>query len=108
MTNLAEQITLNICHQDQVVRPPQAAIVYAQSDFCECAGFYIKDKVLTIQAHPEFLVEFTKDLLNFRSEDGGGYIPQEVVDKAICGLKDNPDRVESKQFAETVRHFLLN
>jgi len=108
MTNLAEQITLNICHQDQVVRPPQAAIVYAQSDFCECAGFYIKDKVLTIQAHPEFLVEFTKDLLNFRSEDGGGYIPQEVVDKAICGLEDNPDRVESKQFAETVRHFFLN
>jgi GMP synthase-like glutamine amidotransferase len=108
MTNLAEQITLNICHQDQVVRPPQAAIVYAQSDFCECAGFYIKDKVLTIQAHPEFLVEFTKDLLNFRSEDGGGYIPQEVVDKAICGLEDNPDRVESKQFAETVRRFFLN
>ena len=108
MANLAEQITLNICHQDQVIRPPQGAVVYAQSDFCECAGFYIKDKVLTIQAHPEFLVGFTKDLLNFRSEDEGGYIPQEVVDKAICGLEDNPDRVESKQFAETVRHFLLN
>ena len=108
MANLAEQITLNICHQDQVIRPPKGAVVYAHSNFCECAGFYIKNKVLTMQAHPEFLVEFTKDLLNFRSEDGGGYIPQEVVDKAICGLEDNPSRVESKHFAETIRRFFLN
>ena len=108
MGNLAEKITLNICHQDQVIRPPQGAVVYAQSDFCKCAGFFIKDKVLTMQAHPEFLVDFTKDLLNFRSEDGGGYIPQEFVDKAIYGLEDNPSRVESKHFAETIRRFFLN
>jgi len=108
MGNLAEQITLNICHQDQVIRLPQGAVVYAQSDFCKFAGFFIKDKVLTIQAHPEFLVDFTKDLLNFRSEDGGGYIPQEVVDKAIYDLEDNPSRVESKHFAETIRRFFLN
>ena len=82
MSNLSEEVTLNICHQDQVLRPPQGATVYAKSEFCENAGFYIKDKVLTMQAHPEFLVDFTKDLLNFRSEDEGGYIPQEVVDKA--------------------------
>ena len=108
MGNLAEKITLNICHQDQVIKPPQGAVVYAQSDFCKCAGFFIKDKVLTMQAHPEFLVDFTKDLLNFRSEDGGGYIPQEFVDKAIHGLEDNPSRVESKHFAETIRRFFLN
>ena len=108
MANLAEKITLNICHQDQVIRPPQEAVVYAQSDFCKCAGFFIKDKVLTMQAHPEFLVDFTKDLLNFRSEGEGGYIPQGVVDKAIYGLEENPSRVESKHFAETIRRFFLN
>jgi len=108
MANLAEKITLNICHQDQVIRPPQGAVVYAQSDFCNCAGFFIKDKVLTMQAHPEFLVDFTKDLLNFRSEGEGGYIPQDVVDKAIYGLEENPSRVESKYFAETIRRFFLN
>ena len=108
MSNLSEEVTLNICHQDQVLRPPQGATVYAKSEFCENAGFYIKDKVLTMQAHPEFLVDFTKDLLNFRSEDEGGYIPQEVVDKAIYGLEDNPSRVESKHFAETIRRFFLN
>ena len=43
MGNLAEKITLNICHQDQVIRPPKGAVVYAQSDFCNCAGFFIKD-----------------------------------------------------------------
>ena len=108
MGNLAKEITLNICHQHQVTKIPRGAVVYARSDFCEYAGFYIKDKVLTMQAHPEFLVDFTKDLLNFRSEDEGGYIPQEFVDKAIYGLEDNPSRVESKHFAETIRRFFLN
>jgi len=68
MGNLAEEITLNICHQDQVTNLPRGAVVYARSDFCEYAGFYIKDKVLTMQAHPEFLVDFTKDLLNARRD----------------------------------------
>ena len=33
MGNLAEEITLNICHQDQVTKIPQGAVVYARSDF---------------------------------------------------------------------------
>ena len=32
----------------------------------------------------------------------------EVFDKAIYGLEDNPSRVESKHFAETIRRFFLN
>ncbi len=107
MANLTEQITLNICHQDQVIRPPKGSVVYAQSDFCECAGFFIEDKVLTMQAHPEFLVDFTKELLNFRSEDSGGYIPQEIVDRAINGLEAKPDSEESHQFAKTIQQFFL-
>ena len=105
MGNLAEKITLNICHQDQVIRPPQGAVVYAQSDFCNCAGFFIKDKVLTMQAHPEFKVDFTKDLLNARRDVT---IPKEFVDPAMVGLENNPDLVQSSHFAETIRRFFLN
>ena len=54
------------------------------------------------------MVDFTKDLLNFRSEDGGGYIPQEVVDKAIYGLEESPSRGESKHVAGTIRCFFIN
>ena len=105
MGNLAEEITLNICHQDQVTKIPRGAVVYARSDFCEYAGFYIKDKVLTMQAHPEFMVDFTKDLLSARRDVT---IPKEFVDPAMVGLEDNPDLVQSSHFAETIRRFFLN
>ena len=104
MSNLSEEVTLNICHQDQVLRPPQGATIYAKSEFCENAGFYIKDKVLTMQAHPEFLVDFTKALLTARRDVT---IPKEFVDPALVGLKNNPDSVQSNQFAKTIRKFFL-
>jgi GMP synthase-like glutamine amidotransferase len=104
MSNLSEEVTLNICHQDQVLRPPQGATIYAKSEFCENAGFYIKDKVLTMQAHPEFLVDFTKALLTARRDVT---IPKEFVDPALVGLKNNPDSVQSNQFAKTIRQFFL-
>ena len=104
MSNLSEEVTLNICHQDQVLQPPQGAIVYAKSKFCENAGFYIKDKVLTMQAHPEFLVDFTKALLTARRDVT---IPKEFVDPALAGLKNNPDSAQSNQFAKTIRQFFL-
>ena len=104
MSNLSEKVTLNICHQDQVLRPPQGATVYAKSEFCENAGFYIKDKVLTMQAHPEFLVDFTKALLTARRNVT---IPKEFVDPALVGLKNNPDSVQSNEFAKTIRQFFL-
>ena len=104
MFNLSEEVTLNICHQDQVLRPPQGATVYAKSEFCENAGFYIKDKVLTMQAHPEFLVDFTKALLTARRDVT---IPKEFVDPALVGLKNNPDSVQSNEFAKTIRQFFL-
>ena len=105
MGNLSSEVTLNICHQDQVLNPPNGATVYAKSDFCENAGFYIKDKVLTMQAHPEFLVDFIKDLLTARRDVT---IPKQFVDPALIGLKSHPDSVQSNQFAETIRRFFLN
>ena len=105
MGNLSSEVTLNICHQDQVLSPPNGATVYAKSDFCENAGFYIKDKVLTMQAHPAFLVDFIKALLTARRDVT---IPKQFVDPALIGLKSHPDSVQSNQFAETIRRFFLN
>ena len=104
MGNLKEEITLNICHQDQVTSLPQGAVVYAHSDFCEYAGFYIKDKVLTMQAHPEFKVEFIEALLNARREV---IIPKEFTDPALKKLKEVPESVQSSPFAQTIRQFFL-
>ena len=104
MGNLTEEVTLNICHQDQVLQVPEGATIYASSEFCENAGFYINDKVLTMQAHPEFLVDFIKSLLNARREVT---IPKEFVDPALVKLNASPDSVQSNQFAETIRQFFL-
>ena len=104
MGNLPKELTLNICHQDQVLQVPEGAKVYAKSDFCENAGFYIKDKVLTMQAHPEFLVDFIEALLTARRDVT---IPKEFVDPALLKLEAEPDSVQSSQFAETIRQFFL-
>ena len=104
MGNLSEELTLNICHQDQVLQLPENSTLYASSEFCENAGFYIKDKVLTMQAHPEFKVEFTEALLNARREV---IIPKEFTDPALKKLKEVPESVQSSQFAQTIRQFFL-
>lgn len=105
MSNLSEELTLNICHQDQVLQLPENATLYASSEFCENAGFYIEDKVLTMQAHPEFKIDFTEALLNARREV---IIPKEFTDPALKKLKEVPESVQSSQFAQTIREFFLS
>ena len=58
MGNLPKELTLNICHQDQVLQVPEGAKVYAKSDFCENAGFYIKDKGLNNAGSPRVFSRF--------------------------------------------------
>ena len=105
MGNLSEELTLNICHQDQVLQLPEKATLYASSEFCENAGFYIEDRVLTMQAHPEFKIDFTEALLNARREV---IIPKEFTDPALKKLKEVPESVQSSQFAQTIREFFLS
>ncbi|MGE4570032.1 MAG: gamma-glutamyl-gamma-aminobutyrate hydrolase family protein [Gammaproteobacteria bacterium] len=102
MSNLGDDITLNIIHQDQVVEPPKDAVIYASSDFCENAGFYIDNSVLTIQAHPEFLVDFTAEILALRS---ALTIPKEVVDPALIQLDKCGPTVGSQDFSAMIGQF---
>ncbi len=97
-------LTLNIFHQDQVVTPPPQARVYASSDFCQYAGFVIGDSVLTIQAHPEFLVNFNRELLEARR---GIVIPDKLVDRAMIQLEATDTRADSIRFAKWVKDFYL-
>ena len=86
-------------HQDQVIAPPPGAVVTHRSDFCEFAGLRYSDTCLTLQPHPEHIVEFTKDLLDERR---GSTIPTDVADTAFASLaSDNSHAV----YAETLRDF---
>lgn len=60
-------VRLIASHQDQVAELPPQALPLLSSDFCPNAGFYIPGKVLTIQAHPEFNVDYAGSLLELRA-----------------------------------------
>ena len=105
MSNLNDRVMLNVMHQDQVVELPKKATLYASSEFCDYAGFYINDHVLTIQAHPEFLVEFNKALLTIRSPS---IIPSKFYISGVKDLDINYGQVDSDTFSQTMRNFFLN
>jgi len=102
MVDVGDEITLNIIHQDQVIEVPKGAVVYASSDFCKNAGFYINDNILTIQGHPEFLVEFTAKILALRS---ALTIPKEVVEPALVQLDRHGEGVGSQDFGAMICQF---
>jgi GMP synthase-like glutamine amidotransferase len=96
------QITLNIFHQDQIVELPPGAEVYASSNFCPYAGLLIGDRVLTIQAHPEFDTEFNRHLLEVRKTS---VIPEPLAHKAIEALNEPAVLADSNRFGEWIVEF---
>ena len=60
---MAEKIYLLAMHQDQVTTIPTEATRFLDSHFCHNSGFYIEDRVLAIQQHPEFTSELCRDLI---------------------------------------------
>ena len=65
---MAEKIYLLAMHQDQVTKMPTEATRFLDSHFCHNSGFYIDDRVLAIQQHPEFTSELCRDLIVRRKE----------------------------------------
>lgn len=80
-------LTLNAWHQDQVIDPPEGARVLASSDFCKNAILAYGERVLTVQAHPEFTTDYTRDLARVR---GPGVVPEPDLEHALATL-DGPN-----------------
>jgi GMP synthase-like glutamine amidotransferase len=57
-----------VSHQDQVVVTAQGAQVLAGSEFCENAVCQVGDHILTLQGHPEFLPDYSREIMNLRRE----------------------------------------
>ncbi|MFN3825243.1 MAG: type 1 glutamine amidotransferase [Pseudorhodobacter sp.] len=83
-----ETITLNAWHRDQVTRAPEAAQVIARNDFCENAALLYDDRILTVQAHPEFQPAFIDGLMRTR---GPGLVPDPLMQAARARLSDPLD-----------------
>ena len=67
-------VDLMAWHQDQVVQKPKDAKVIANSSFCQYACLSYSTQALTVQAHPEFTLEFFLGLFKAR----GSGLPQHV------------------------------
>lgn len=65
------QFALIASHRDQVLRLPAGAEILASSDFCPIAAFRLGTRVMAFQGHPEFTVDYARQLLQRRREDIG-------------------------------------
>ena len=67
--DLAEsRLNLIASHKDQVTRLPDGARLIVTSDVCPIGGFVMGDQVLTLQGHPEFHRDYSRDLMVMRRE----------------------------------------
>lgn len=83
-----QTLALNAWHQDQVVERPEGADLLAANAFCENAALRYGDRILTIQAHPEFTPAFTDALIEAR---GRGKVPDTLLDNAKAHLDEPLD-----------------
>ncbi|MDV7338582.1 type 1 glutamine amidotransferase [Terasakiella sp. A23] len=85
---LEGKMGLHAIHQDQVVKLPPEAGVFAKTDHCPHAGLIYKNKAVSIQPHPEFSQAFERDLITFKK---GNVLPNDLADQAILKLDGATD-----------------
>ncbi|MDR2139539.1 MAG: hypothetical protein LBP50_08325 [Tannerella sp.] len=85
----AQTMSLHYNHHDQVTLLPPQAVCFAQSDFCPVEGFYLDDRILTFQGHPEYTSDYSRHLLLHHAGDE----PEEVKSKALASLNSPTDSV---------------
>lgn len=84
----ADRFSLIASHQDQVLELPDGADLLASAATCPVAAYTVDDRVLAVQAHPEFGPELAASLYQSRVERLGA----EVVADALASLVRPPDR----------------
>jgi GMP synthase-like glutamine amidotransferase len=77
-----------VSHQDQVVTNATGARVLASSEFCESAVSQIGNHMLTFQGHPEFIREYSREIMEFRRNT----ISEPVYQKGVASLAAAPQR----------------
>ena len=63
-----DQFCLLASHQDQVMAMPPGDQQIATSDHCEVAGMTLGEHILTFQGHPEFVPDYSREIMTFRRE----------------------------------------
>ncbi len=96
-------LTINAFHQDQITTLPDGAEVFASSDFCQYAGLVYGKNILTVQAHPEFSIEFETDLT---SDEVSNMVPQSTRDVALADLQTPDVTVDNAIVSQMMKDLL--
>ena len=79
-----ERTAMYAFHQDQVVECPPDAEVFLSSEFCPFAGLSYGDSIISVQAHPEFRLDYENALLEAY---GGSVVPAELAATSLEGMR---------------------
>lgn len=77
------EVCLLASHQDQVSELPPGARVIATNAHCEYAGMTLGEHILTFQGHPEFVPDYSREIMTFRRE----MIGEERVAEGMASLE---------------------
>jgi GMP synthase-like glutamine amidotransferase len=89
-------------HKDIVYGYPKDTEELAETNICANQGMYIKNRLITVQGHPEFTHDIVEEIL--KSRHAVGIFNDEVFEDAIKRLPDHDDGVV---VAQAVFRFLL-
>jgi hypothetical protein len=76
-------------HKDIVYGFPSSVEEIGYSPVCDNQGMYIKDKLITVQGHPEFTKEIVEEIL--KSRHSKGIFTDMVFEDAMKRLTDHDD-----------------
>lgn len=99
---LPTKLNLLFSHGDQIIKLPENAAVIASADHCPYAGICIDNRILGLQAHPEFSPDFLRKLIHKHTNLIGGL---DSARHAIDSLATPP---QNQQTLQILRDFLLH
>ena len=96
---LRDAFKLLYYHQDQVIKPPEGATVFAGDEFCPIAAYHIDGRVLGFQGHPEFTPQVMDATMEFQEKAMGS----DETNKARATLND---RIDADTVTATIVNFI--
>ncbi|MCW2316701.1 GMP synthase (glutamine-hydrolyzing) [Rhodoblastus acidophilus] len=101
--NGAKVLRINAIHQDQVVVAPEGARKFATGVDCPVAALAYDDWAVSVQAHPEFTMEFERSLLTTLR---GVTLSEGLADQALATLDAPGAQTDSADIAKGFAAFL--
>jgi len=95
----APDLDILVSHQDQVVKNAEGAEVLAGSEFCENAVCQLGEHILTFQGHPEFIPEYSREIMEFRRQ----MIGEQAYSNGMASLAVAP---QNERVARWILNFL--